>query len=151
MSLIFADELYVTNELVFTEELHVTSESVLLPNSASPAKQFHYRFSTADSYVKNDVNVYNNLIVWLCNMRNTWMWTCVFLENVWWRVMWLSNTNVSIVIIDVLGSTTGIRPSTGQGHPTRGIGRWFPHFSCITLMFQNNLFEDDILLCCGEC
>ena len=63
MSLIFADELYVTNELVFTEELHVTSESVSLPNSASPAKQFHYQFSTADSYVKNDVNVYNNLIV----------------------------------------------------------------------------------------
>jgi len=63
MSLIFADELYVTNELVFTEELHVTSESVSLSNSASPAKQFHYRFSTADSYVKNDVNVYNNLIV----------------------------------------------------------------------------------------
>jgi hypothetical protein len=58
----------------------------------------------------------------LCNMRNTWMWTFVFLKNIWWWIMWLANTNVSIVIIDVLGSTTGIGPSTGQGHPTGGIG-----------------------------
>jgi len=30
---------------------------------------------------------------------------------------------VFIVIIDVLGGATRISPSTGQGHPTIGIGR----------------------------
>jgi hypothetical protein len=28
-----------------------------------------------------------------------------------------------LVTIDVLGGATGIGPSTGQGHPTRGTGR----------------------------
>jgi hypothetical protein len=31
----------------------------------------------------------------------------------------------------VLGGATEIGPSTGQGHPTEGIGRWFPPFFCI--------------------
>ena len=65
--------------------------------------------------------------------------------NYWIQMYWF-------VAINFLGGATGIGPSSGQGHPTGGIGRWFPpFFSCITLMFQNNLFEDDILLCCGEC
>jgi len=37
--------------------------------------------------------------------------------------------------INVLGGATGIRPSSGQGHPTGGTGRWFPPFSCMVLMF----------------
>jgi hypothetical protein len=125
MSPIFADKLSHWR-VSFANELHVINELVLLPNSMSPAKQFRYWFSTANSYVRNDVNGYNDLNIWLCNMWNTWMWTCVFLENVWWRVMWLSNTNVLIVIINVLGGATGIGPSIGRGHPTGGIGRWFP-------------------------
>ena len=63
----------------FADELHVTSESVSLLNSAPPGKQFRCQFSAADSHVRNDVNAYNNLIVWLCNIWNTWMGTCVFL------------------------------------------------------------------------
>jgi len=47
----------------FANELHVTSKSVSLLNSASPIKQFHCRFSAADSHVRNDVNAYNDLIV----------------------------------------------------------------------------------------
>jgi hypothetical protein len=49
------------------------------------------------------------------------------------------------VTIDVLGG------ATGQGHPTGRTGRWFPPFSCIMLMFWNDLLVDDILLYCGEC
>jgi len=116
--------------------VHVTSESVSLGNCMSSAKQFHCQFSTVDSYVRNDTNAYNDLIVWLCNMWNTWMWTCVFLENIWWRVMWLSYTNVLIVIIDVLGGGTRIWHSTGLRHSTRGIGRWFLPFSIIMLLYE---------------
>jgi len=67
------------------------------------------------------------------------MWTCV------------SNAMCWFVIIDVLGGATGIGPTTGQGHPMGGTGRSFPPFSCIMLMFWNNLFKDDILLRCDEC
>jgi len=48
--------------------------------------------------------------------------------------------------INVLGGATGIGPSSGQGHPTGGTGRWFPPFSCMVLMFWNDLLMDDILL-----
>jgi hypothetical protein len=51
------------------------------------------------------------------------------------------------VTSDVLDDANGIEHSTGQRHPTGGTGRWFPPFSCITLMFWNNLFEDDIYYC----
>jgi len=47
----------------FADELHVTSELVLLLNFAPLGKQFHCRFSVADSHVRNDVNAYNDLIV----------------------------------------------------------------------------------------
>jgi len=126
----FADEsmspIISHKRVSFVYELHVTSESVSLPNFASLVKQFPCWFSAADSHIRNDVNACNDLIVWLCNIWNAWMSTCVFLENIWWWVMWLSNTNVLIVIIDVLGGATRISLSTGQGHPTRGISRWFP-------------------------
>ena len=135
----------------FADELHVTSESVSLPNSVSLVKQFPCRFSAADSHVRNDVNACNDLIVWLCNMWNTWMWTCVFLENIWWRVMWLSNTNVFIVIIDVLGGATRISPSPGQGHPTIGIGRWFPPPFYCNVSFWSEFITKDLLLCYMEC
>jgi hypothetical protein len=46
----------------------------------------------------------------------------------WIQIYWF-------VAIDVLGGTFGIRPLSGQGHPAGGTGRWFPPFSCITLMF----------------
>jgi hypothetical protein len=108
----FADE---SMSPIFIDKWYVTSESVFLTNCMSQANQFrcwilHNQWSSfavdflRHSHVKNDVNAYNNLIVWLCNMWNTWMWTCVFLENVWWRVMWLSNTNVLIVIIFFLSN-----------------------------------------------
>jgi len=67
----------------FADELHVTRESVSLLNFVSLVKQFCCRFFAADSHVRNDVNAYNDLIVWLCNMWNTWMWACVFLKNIW--------------------------------------------------------------------
>jgi hypothetical protein len=50
------------------------------------------------------------------------------------------------VAIYVLGGTTRTRPSSGQGHPTSGTSRWFPPFSCMMLMFWNELLMDDILL-----
>jgi hypothetical protein len=53
------------------------SEWISLLNSTPSGKQFRCRFSVADSHVRNDVNAYN--IVWLCNIWNTWMGTCVFL------------------------------------------------------------------------
>jgi len=96
MSPIFVDKWYVTSfrwqmvchqRVSFADELHVTRELVLLLNFASPVKQFRCWFFAADSHVRNDVNAYNDFIVWLCNMWNTWMWACVFLKNIWWRVM----------------------------------------------------------------
>jgi len=39
------------------------------------------------------------------------------------------------VAIDVLGGATGIKPSSGQGYPMGGTGRWFPPFSRMMLMF----------------
>jgi hypothetical protein len=38
------------------------------------------------------------------------------------------------VVVDVLGGAAGIGPSSGQGQPTGGTGRWFPPFSCTMLM-----------------
>ena len=52
------------------------------------------------------------------------------------------------MIINVLGGATGIGPATGQGYPTGGAGWWFPPFSCIMLMFWNDLVMDDMLLSC---
>jgi hypothetical protein len=53
------------------------------------------------------------------------MWTCVFLEYLWWqlygcliRVCWLWS-------FDMLWGTTRIRPSTGWGH-SAGVGKWLP-------------------------
>jgi len=40
------------------------------------------------------------------------------------------------VAIDVLDGATGIRPSSGQGHPTSGTGRWFPPSSLIMLIYE---------------
>ena len=39
--------------------------------------------------------------------------------NYWIRMYWF-------VAIDILGGATGIRHSSGQGHPTGGTTRWFP-------------------------
>jgi len=38
------------------------------------------------------------------------------------------------VAIDVLGVAAEIRPSSGQGQPIGGAGRWFPPFSHMMLM-----------------
>jgi hypothetical protein len=43
------------------------------------------------------------------------------------------------IAIDVLGGVSGIRPSSRQGHPAGGTGRWFPPFSRIMCMFWNDL------------
>jgi hypothetical protein len=69
---------WLVHVVSFADELHVTSESVSLLNSAPPRKQFRSQFSAANSHVRNDVNSYNNLIIWLCNIWNTWMGTCAF-------------------------------------------------------------------------
>jgi hypothetical protein len=39
----------------------------------------------------------------------------------------------------MLGGATMIGPLIEQGHPTGGMGRWFPPFSCMMFMFRNNL------------
>jgi hypothetical protein len=39
------------------------------------------------------------------------------------------------VTIDVLGGAVGIGPSSGQGQPASGAGRWFPSFSHLMFMF----------------
>jgi hypothetical protein len=117
---IFAAKSYVTSEPVFAVESCINNESVSLSNSGSPVNQFllsnpmslenqfsllNSRSSTnqfllsifmADIQVRNNLNACNNFIVWLCNIWNTWMWTCVFLEYVWWQVLWLPNAYVLI-------------------------------------------------------
>jgi hypothetical protein len=50
------------------------------------------------------------------------------------------------VAIDVLGVVAEIRPSSGQGQPICGAGRWFPPFSRMMLMLWNDLLMNDILL-----
>ena len=44
-----------------------------------------------------------------------------------------------LVTIDVLGGATGIGPSTKQGYPTGGIGRWLPPPFNITWVSKVNL------------
>ena len=73
------------------------------------------------------------------------MWTCVFLKYDWWRVMWLQSATDWFVIIDILGGATRIGSSTKLGHPTRGTCKWFTSFSCIMLIFWNDLVMDDML------
>jgi hypothetical protein len=41
--------------------------------------------------------------------------------------------------IDVLGGVVGIGPSSRQGQPASGVGRWFPPFSRLMFMFWNDL------------
>jgi hypothetical protein len=40
------------------------------------------------------------------------------------------------VALDVLGGAVGIRPSSGQGQPAGGTGRWFSPSSFITLIYE---------------
>jgi hypothetical protein len=53
--------------------------------------------------------------------------------------MWFKDANILICGIDVLGGAAGIRPSSGQGQTTGGIGRWFPPFSRMMFMIWNDL------------
>jgi hypothetical protein len=69
---VFADESCVTSESIFANELCVTSEPV-----------FANGFSATDFHTRIDLNACNDFIVWLCNMWNTWMWTCIFLKNMY--------------------------------------------------------------------
>jgi len=41
---------------------------------------------------------------------------------------------------NVSGGATGIKPSTWQGHPTGGAGKWPPPFSIIILDPWNDFF-----------
>jgi hypothetical protein len=50
------------------------------------------------------------------------------------------------MVINGLGGASGIRPSSGQGHPAGGTGRWYPPFSRMMLMLWNDLLMDNILL-----
>jgi hypothetical protein len=81
-----------------------------------------------------------------CNMWNTWIWTFVCLRHAWWRVVQLLNTNVLIYGYQCFKwcdwDQTFIKTRTPHGWK----GRWFPHFSCMMLMFWNDLLMDDILL-----
>jgi len=43
------------------------------------------------------------------------------------------------MVIDVLGGVVGIGPSSRQGQPVSGVGRWFPPFSRMMFMFWNDL------------
>jgi hypothetical protein len=38
------------------------------------------------------------------------------------------------MVINGLGGASGIGPSSGQGHPASGTGRWYPPFSRMMLM-----------------
>jgi len=64
----------------------------------------------------------------------------------WWQVMWLPSANR--LICDYLCVRCWDRDWTFDrlGHPMRKTGRWFPPFSCIMLMFRNDLVMDDMLL-----
>jgi len=43
------------------------------------------------------------------------------------------------VTIDILSGTVEIGPSSGQGQPAGGAGRWFPPFFRMMFMFSNDL------------
>jgi hypothetical protein len=45
------------------------------------------------------------------------------------------------VTIDVLSGATGTGSATREGLSMGGAGRWFPPFSCIMLMFWNELLR----------
>jgi hypothetical protein len=105
---VFAVKFCVTRESVFTIDFCVTSKLVSLPNFMSPANQFRCRIlchqrtnfrywcSVIDFHIRIDLNACNEFIIGLCNIWNTWMWTCGFLKYVWWWVMWFQNANVLI-------------------------------------------------------
>jgi hypothetical protein len=84
--------------------------------------------------------------IWMLECEHVYSWNLYGDElcDYWMQMYWF-------MTIDVVGGTTGIRSVTEQGHPTGWAGRWFPPFSCIMLMFWNELFEDDILLHYDEC
>jgi hypothetical protein len=48
--------------------------------------------------------------------------------------------------IDVLGGATETQSAIGQGHPTKGVGRWFPPPSSVTLVSEVNLLRR--IYCC---
>jgi len=50
------------------------------------------------------------------------------------------------VVVDVSGVIIGIGPSSRQGQPAGGTGKWFPPFSCMMLLLWNDLLMDDISL-----
>jgi hypothetical protein len=57
------------------------------------------------------------------------------------------------VVIHVLGGAVRIRPSSRQGQPADGVGKWFPPFSRMMLMLWNDLLMDLCLTndeCCNE-
>jgi hypothetical protein len=54
------------------------------------------------------------------------------LGDYWIRMYWF-------VAIDVLRGATKIGPSSGQGQPAGGTGKWFPPFSQMMFMFWNDL------------
>jgi hypothetical protein len=56
------------------------------------------------------------------------------LGDYWIRIYWF-------VAIDVLGGAAGIRPSSGQGQPVGGTGRWFPSPSLIMLIYEIPYYE----------
>jgi len=43
------------------------------------------------------------------------------------------------VTINVLDGAVGTRPSSRQGQPAGGAGRWFPPFSRMMFIFSNDL------------
>jgi len=77
------------------------------------------------------ISLYNYVICGTLEWEHVYFW-----ENIWWWVMWLSNTNVLIMIIDMLGCAIEIGSSTRQWHPIKGIGRWLSPIYIISTCFH---------------
>jgi hypothetical protein len=108
---------------------------------------FCCRCSAIDLHNKIDLNTCKDFIVWLCNMWNTCLWIWVCLKYIWWWVIWLPNANVLIMIIDMFRWCDQDWTCDRARTPAGGTGKWFPHFSCIMLMFWNDLLMDDMMKC----